>query len=232
VSELAPLVGALALVVAPCVGIIWMGLQHWRGGPDRPWSARLRGLARASAAGLILALLVLTVVDEGPWPPATAYGVVLAFLTCAALFLAARITAAEEARRTRRIDVALGLPVPRRLVPPVLIGVIWLLVAVGGLYALVLGAAAILEQRLRAGSITLADADARIDDVVMVCVVWGPFCFIAGGLHVWYQSVRRGREVLKVHQARLELPASPDASAGGTAGRGDVEPGGSPNADR
>jgi hypothetical protein len=221
--------------------MIWMGLQHRRGGPDRPWSARIRGLARASAAGLILALLVLTIVDEGSWPPATAYGVVLAFLTCAARLLDSGDPGSQEQRRARRIDVALGLPVPRRLLPPVLIGVIWLLAAIGGLYALVLGAAAILEQRLRAGAITLTEADAHIDDIVMVCIVWGPFCFVAGSVHVWYQSVRRAREALTGRRDRLELPADSDDGAGRSASHGSTtssdgeedqgRSNGSPNAD-
>jgi hypothetical protein len=219
-SNVAPLIGGLALVVVPCAAVIWMGIQHWRGGPDRPWSARLRGLARASAGGLFLGLFVLVVVDKGQWPPVVVYSVMLAFLACLAMFAAAKISAVEEARRTRRIDIALGLPVPRRLAPPALIGVLWLLIAVGGLCALILGAAAVLEHQLRTHAITLADANALTDDVVVAAVVWGPFCLIVGGAHVWYQGARRRREALAVHRARLELPGDAGTGAGRSAGHG------------
>lgn len=165
------------------------GTYYWwrqlRAGADRPWSERLQ----AAALGFVgLAMIVLPTATVGQlhaeWVAgAFAVTVLPALLLGAAWGIAKRV----EYERTRQRSTRLGLNVPRRMVPPWAVGLMWLLVTalltMVAFAAVHVGTYPQIALHQQAAQNTAADA---------VLVVAG-FCVLAGGTHVWWQHQRRER---------------------------------------
>lgn len=178
---------AVVAMIAVLAALGGVSTFYWwrqlRAGADRPWSGRIE----AAAFGFVgLALIVLPTMAVAQ-PPAGWMAAAVAVTVCPALLLAAAwgVVKRIEYEQTRRRSTQLGLEVPRRMVPPWAIGLLWLPVAA------VLTLAVVVAVHIESSPQTALEQQAAQHTAADVVTVVAGLCVLAGGAHVWWQHRRR-----------------------------------------
>ncbi|MBA8827797.1 hypothetical protein FHX42_005204 [Saccharopolyspora lacisalsi] len=173
----------------------------WRCRADRTRSARYEAAGLGlTGVGLVTLFAVLLLPEPPRWAVLTAFWGLC--VPAAAFFLAARITQGWETEQARQRDVQLALPVPKRMIPPWGIAVLWL---VGTMLITFTAGYGVLWQAWPQPWFAVQD---RFQSVIYTVTALG---LALGAAHTGWQTRRRRREHRRVQQELVStLTGSPE----------------------
>lgn len=190
------LLGGLLLGVMILLGIV-LHWRTWRRGADAIWSTRLEGLATALSGVTILSLFAVMLPEL---PPLWILAPTILAVATLMIWLAVAVARIVESERTRRERRAMGLEVPRRMVPPWVIGLGWFLLTLAAFLGVFAWFVLVTWPAITGDQLAFQD---RIQPLWLTCGGVGVLC---GGAHVLWQRRRRRQEHQRVAARNAARP--------------------------